>query len=89
MIFVGGGSLEKESGAKHEGDERIRFTGHVDDVLPYLHAADFFVLASRSEGMPNAALEALACNLPLSCLTSSSTGSSWTWRRRRVSFCAR
>jgi glycosyltransferase involved in cell wall biosynthesis len=65
MIFVGGGVLEKQSRRQAQGDERIRFTGQVDNVLPYLHAADFFVLASRSEGMPNAALEALACGLPI------------------------
>ena len=65
MIFVGGGVLEKQSRREAQGDERIRFTGHADNVLPYLHAADFFVLASRSEGMPNAALEALACGLPI------------------------
>ena len=52
MIFVGGGILEEQSRREAQGDERIRFTGHVDNVLPYLHAADFFVLASRSEECP-------------------------------------
>jgi len=43
---------------------RIRVFGPVDDVLPYLHASDVFVSASRAEGMPNSMLEALACGLP-------------------------
>jgi len=44
---------------------RVRFTGVVEDVLPYYHAADVFVIASRSEGMPNAVLEAMGCGLPI------------------------
>ena len=44
---------------------RVLFTGVVEDVLPYYHAADVFVIASRSEGMPNTVLEAMACGLPI------------------------
>lgn len=44
---------------------RVRFAGAVDDVRSYYHAADIFVLASRSEGMPNVVLEAMACGLPI------------------------
>jgi len=43
----------------------IRFVGEVGDVLPYYHAADVFVLPSRSEGLSNAMLEAMACGLPV------------------------
>jgi glycosyltransferase involved in cell wall biosynthesis len=65
VVFVGGGSLEAQSRREAHSDERIRFTGHIENVLSYLQAADFFISASRSEGMPNAALEALACGLPV------------------------
>ena len=47
-------------------EDRILFTGHLDgdDRLDSLAAATAFGLASRSEGLPNAALEALAAGLP-------------------------
>ena len=44
--------------------DRIDWLGHVDDPIPYLKAAKFFVLTSRFEGSPNALLEAMSCGLP-------------------------
>jgi glycosyltransferase involved in cell wall biosynthesis len=44
--------------------DMVRFVGEVNDVLTYLHGADLFVHPSRSEGMPGALLEAMACGLP-------------------------
>jgi UDP-glucose:(heptosyl)LPS alpha-1,3-glucosyltransferase len=45
--------------------ERVRFVGSVSDVRPYYAAADCFVLATLYDPFPNAALEAMACGLPV------------------------
>ncbi|MBE9170093.1 glycosyltransferase family 4 protein [Pleurocapsales cyanobacterium LEGE 06147] len=46
----------------------IKFTGQVDNVADYLRAADYFISASLSEGLPISVMEALACGLPV-CLS--------------------
>ena len=48
------------------------FEGFTPDPFPLLESADVYVLASRSEGMPNSLLEAIALGLPCvstDCLT--------------------
>jgi glycosyltransferase involved in cell wall biosynthesis len=42
----------------------VRFITDAKSVIPYLKASDIFCLPSRSEGMSNALLEAMACALP-------------------------
>ena len=44
--------------------DRVRFHGHAQDPFPFYYRAEFFVLPSRFEGMPNTMLEAMACGLP-------------------------
>ncbi len=44
---------------------RVRFVGSVSDVRPYYATADSFVLATLYDPQPNAALEAMACGLPI------------------------
>lgn len=51
---------------------RVHFTGPQKDVRIYYGAADAFVLPTLYDPCPNAALEALACGLPL--LTSTTCG---------------
>lgn len=43
--------------------EHVELLGAVSNPFPYYAAADLFVLPSRSEGLPNVLLEALACGL--------------------------
>jgi len=47
--------------------DRVRFLGQVSNtkVVGYLHAADVFVRPSRSEGMGNSFVEAMAAGLPV------------------------
>ncbi len=48
---------------------RVRFLGPQKDVRPYYGAADCFALPTLYDPMPNAALEALACGLPVATST--------------------
>ena len=57
------GSGEAEAGLREKAAAGIRIVGQVDDVRPYLQAADAFVLPSATEGLSNAMLEALSTGL--------------------------
>ena len=66
LAIIGEGPLREELQAL--ADElgiasRVDWLGYLDDPIPYLKAAKFFVLTSRFEGSPNALLEAMACGL--------------------------
>jgi glycosyltransferase involved in cell wall biosynthesis len=45
--------------------DRVTFRPTVDDVAPYLRAADAYATASAQDGLSNAVLEAMACGLPV------------------------
>lgn len=63
FFIAGKGKLEKrlKQRLEEEGlNDRVRFVGFMDDVLPYVQGADLFVLPSFYEGMPNAVMEAMA-----------------------------
>lgn len=53
--------LARELGVSRQ----VTFKGHVQNPWPILASADAFLLPSRWEGMPNAALEALASGTPV------------------------
>ena len=57
------GTGEEETALKQAAGAGIRFEGRVDNVVPYLQAADLFVLPSATEGLSNALLEALSIGM--------------------------
>lgn len=61
LLIVGTG--REEAALKDAAGSGIRFVGKVEDVAPYLKAADIFVLPSATEGLSNALLEGLAAGL--------------------------
>lgn len=72
LVIVGDGPQEpflKEQAAALGLADRVLFPGRRDDVPAWLAAFDLFVLASwANEGVPQAILQALACERPiLSC----------------------
>jgi glycosyltransferase involved in cell wall biosynthesis len=70
LLVVGSGELEQELKRLAESlklSQRVIFAGEVAHAeLPdYLHLASVFVRPSRSEGLGNAFLEAMAANVPI------------------------
>lgn len=63
MIFFGEGVLRKALEPLCKSG-KIILAGRVTNIQTYLQASDFLVSSSRTEGMPNAVLEAMACGLP-------------------------
>ncbi len=66
-VFGAGGDRESlQAHATRLGlDARVRFAGYVPSPWGAYAGADAFLLPSRWEGLPNVALEALACGAPV------------------------
>jgi glycosyltransferase involved in cell wall biosynthesis len=76
LIIVGDGSLQPQlERLARELDiaATVEFTGMQSDVLAQIHRGRIAVLPSRSEGMPNALLETMACGL--ACVATRVSGS--------------
>ncbi|MFA5161070.1 MAG: glycosyltransferase family 4 protein [Elusimicrobiales bacterium] len=67
LVMAGSGSLDAQWRAMAARGGVI-FAGAQADISGWQRAADFFALPSRSEGMSNALVEAMACGaVPLAC----------------------
>lgn len=62
--------LSRLKGLVHEASlaDQVRFLGFIQDCSQAYRAADYFVLPSLREGMPNSLLEAMSCGLECICL---------------------
>jgi glycosyltransferase involved in cell wall biosynthesis len=75
ILGAGGERTKLLALARSQGlEDRLTLTSATQDVRPFLHAADVFVLPSLREGLSNALLEAMATGLP--CIVSDVPGNS-------------
>ena len=68
FLVVGGGPLRAELERQSEAlnlTGRLFFVGERQDVMKIMPCLDVFVLASLTEGLPLAVLEAMACRCPV------------------------
>ncbi|MCF8383752.1 MAG: N-acetyl-alpha-D-glucosaminyl L-malate synthase BshA [Chlorobium sp.] len=68
MLFVGDGPERSaaEIRVRELGiADRVRFLGKIDDIVPLLSLADLMLMPSNAESFGLAALEAMACGVPV------------------------
>ena len=70
QVLVVGGGPDREVLERYSNERGIarlvRFTGHQEDVVPWLQALDLFALPSYGEeGVPQSIMQAMACAVPV------------------------
>ena len=68
LLIVGDGPLRGELqilAAACQVRDSVHFAGYQSPTAPFIQAMTIFALTSRSEGMPQAAIEAAVCGLPI------------------------
>lgn len=68
LVILGEGPIEdplKQQATELGVSSRVHFEGFTPNPWAWFATSDAFLLPSRWEGMPNVALEALACGLPV------------------------
>lgn len=65
FLLLGGGPELEPLKEKYKAYKRIDFRGNVSNVNEYLKACDVYVSTSKSEGLPNGVLEAMATGVPV------------------------
>lgn len=63
LMVLGDGFLRDQCEAIK--GKNVILKGNVYDVKPYLFASDYFISLSKSEGLPNTVMEAMAAKLPV------------------------
>ena len=65
LLLLGDGTDFKSLKEEYGMNTDILFKGKVFNMNEYLHASDIYLSTSKSEGLPNGVLEAMACGLPV------------------------
>ncbi len=69
LLIVGDGGEDREeilaAMSANPFAERIKWTGHQNDLRPFYQAMDLLAAPSEIEGLSNAVLEAMACAVPV------------------------
>ena len=65
LLLLGDGTNFEALKDEFSKNTNILFRGKVSNVNEYLHASDVYLATSKSEGLPNGVLEAMACGLPV------------------------
>lgn len=65
LVILGEGPEREKLEKLSEGRSNILFFGQVNNVPEFLQAADVYLATSKSEGLPNGVLEAMATGLPV------------------------
>lgn len=65
LLLLGGGEQLEMLKTKYAANCRIDFRGNVSNVNYYLKCCDAYISTSKSEGLPNGVLEAMATGLPV------------------------
>ena len=65
LLIIGDSSKRDELIKIAADTENIKFLGKKSNILDYYKSADFYISASKYEGLPNSVLEAMSCGLPV------------------------
>ncbi|EGW37820.1 glycosyltransferase [Desulfosporosinus sp. OT] len=65
LVLLGDGINRQSLVDNYRKHANVLIRGEVSNVIDYLHASDVYLSSSKSEGLPNGVLEAMAAGLPV------------------------